>query len=147
MKANTGAKRLLILVVDDDWETSKLVKYNLENKSTKVIEAATGLDGIRILSETKVDLILLDIKLPDFNGWGILSLLRLTEPLRNLPVIVTSIEPPDTALIKRLRPNDYIQKPFDMRDLLMRVRKVASFGVLINDSSASLRDGGAYENH
>ncbi len=147
MKANTGAKRLLILVVDDDWETSKLVKYNLENKNTKVIEAATGLDGIRILNETKVDLILLDIKLPDFNGWGILSLLRLTEPLRNLPVIVTSIEPPDTALIKRLRPNDYIQKPFDMRDLLMRVRKVTSFGVLINDSSASLRDGGAYESH
>ncbi len=147
MKANTGAKRFLILVVDDDWETSKLVKYNLENKSTKVIEAATGLDGIRILNETKVDLILLDIKLPDFNGWGILSLLRLTEPLRNLPVIVTSIEPPDTALIKRLRPNDYIQKPFDMRDLLMRVRKVTSSGVLINDSSASLRDGGAYESH
>jgi DNA-binding response OmpR family regulator len=147
MKTNVGAKQLLILVVEDDQEISKLIRHNLENKSTEVIEAATGLDGIRVLREMRVDLVLLDLKLPDFNGWGILSLLRLTEPLRHIPVVVTSIEPPNTALIERLRPNDYIQKHFDMRDLLTRVRKVINSGVLTNDSLTSLKDGGAYESH
>ncbi|MFQ5996505.1 MAG: PleD family two-component system response regulator [Dehalococcoidales bacterium] len=147
MKTNIGARQLLILVVEDDREISRLIRHNLENKSTEVIEAATGLDGIRVLREMRVDLVLLDLKLPDFNGWGILSLLRLTEPLRNIPVVVTSIEPPNTALVERLKPNDYIQKPFDMRDLLTRVRKVINSGVLTNDSLTSLKDGGAYESH
>ncbi len=117
-------KRFSVLIVDDDRATIKMLRRNLEDKATRVVEAATGLDCIRILREARVDLVVLDLKLPDFNGWGILSLLRLTEPLRHIPVIVVSVEPPDTALIKQLRPDDYIQKPFDMSDLLLRVRKV-----------------------
>ena len=77
-----------------------------------------------MLHEARVDLIILDLRLPDFNGWGILSLLRLTEPLRHIPVIMVSVEPPNKGLIEKLKPDDYIQKPFDMRDLLMRVRRV-----------------------
>ncbi len=119
-----GVNQLSILVVDDDRAISKLIRNNLEDKDTQVVEAATGLECIRILHEAKVDLILLDLRLPDFNGWGILSLLRLTEPLRHIPVIVVTVEPPDAALIDQFRPDDYVQKPFDMRDLLVRVRKV-----------------------
>ena len=119
-----GAKRLSVLVVDDDREIGRLIRYNLEDKGTQVVEAATGLDCIRILREVKVDLIMLDIRLPDFSGWGILSLLKLPEPLRHIPVIVVSVEPPDTTLIEQFRPEDYIQKPFDISDLLVRVRKV-----------------------
>ncbi len=118
------ANRLSVLVVDDDRAISKLIRHNLEDEDTQVVEAATGLDCIRIVHEAKVDLVLLDIRLPDFNGWGVLSLFRLTEPLRHIPVIVVSVEPPNTDLIDKLKPNDYIQKPFDMRDLLARVRKV-----------------------
>jgi two-component system phosphate regulon response regulator PhoB len=123
MQTNLRPNQLSILVVDDDRAISKLIKYNLENKGIRVVEAATGLEGIKILGEAKVDLVLLDLRLPDFNGWGILSLLRLTESLSKIPVIVTSMEPPDTALIAKLHPDEYIQKPFDIRDLLMRVRK------------------------
>ncbi len=118
-----SAKQLSVLVVDDDRTVSRLIKHNLEDKSIQVVEAATGLDCIRTLHEARIDLIILDIKLPDFNGWGILSLLRLTEPLRHIPVIIVSVEPPDTALIEQLRPDNYIQKPFDIRDLLVQVRK------------------------
>ncbi len=116
--------QLSVLVVDDDRTLSTLIRHNLEDAGTKIVEAATGLDCIRILREAKIDLILLDIKLPDLNGWGILSLLRLTEPLQRIPVIVVSVEPPDMALMEKLRPDDYIQKPFDVRDLLVRVRRV-----------------------
>ncbi len=117
-----------VLVVDDDRATSRLIRRNLEDEGTQVVEAATGLDGIRILREARVDLIVLDIRLPDFSGWAILSLLRLTESLRHIPVIVVSVEPPDTALIEQFKPDDYIQKPFDIRDLLARVRKVIGSG-------------------
>ncbi len=119
-----GANRPSVLVVEDDRAMSKLIRRNLEGAGTQVVEAASGLDCIRILHQTRVDLILLDIRLPDFNGWGILSLLRLTGSLHDIPVIVVSVEPPDTALIEKLSPDDYIQKPFDMRDLLVRVKKV-----------------------
>ncbi len=119
-----GANRFSVLVVDDDPRVSKLIKQNLEDEDTQVVEATSGLDCIRIVHETRVDLILLDIRLPDFSGWGILSLLRLTEPLHRIPVIVVSVEPPSMALIEQFRPDDYIQKPFDMRDLLARVRRV-----------------------
>ncbi len=119
-----SAKRLSVLVVEDDQAISKLMRQNLEGADTKVVEAASGLECIKILHQAKVDLILLDLRLPDFNGWGILSLLRLTESLRDIPVIVVSVEPPNTALIEQFSPDDYIQKPFDMRDLLVRVRKV-----------------------
>ncbi len=116
--------QLSVLVVDDDRALSALIRHNLEDAGAQIVEAATGLDCIRILREAKIDLILLDIMLPDLNGWGILSLLRLTEPLQRIPVIVVSVEPPDMALMEKLRPDDYIQKPFDVRDLLVRVRRV-----------------------
>ena len=119
-----GGKQFSVLIVDDDQALSKLIRHNLEVTGTQVVEAASGFDCIRILHQAKVDLILLDLRLPDFNGWSILSLLRLTEPLRQIPVIVVSAEPPNMALIKQFRPDDYIQKPFDIRDLLVRMRKV-----------------------
>ncbi len=121
-----GGRRHSILVVEDDRAISKMLRRNLEGKSTRVVEAASGLDCIRILKETKIDLVLLDLSLPDFNGWGILSLLRLTTPLCHIPVIVVTVEPPNKALIEQFRPDEYIQKPFDMSDLLGRVRKVMS---------------------
>ena len=119
-----GTDWLSILVIDDDRGISKAIRQNLEAENIRVFEAATGLDGIKILVESEVDLVLLDIKLPDVSGWGVLSLLRLTEWLSHIPVIIISIESPDVALLERLKPEDYIQKPFDMRDLLVRVGKV-----------------------
>lgn len=117
-------KQLQVLIVDDNQAMSKLIKSNLEGVDIKVTEATSGLECMNMLFHIKVDLILLDLKLPDFNGWGILSLLRLTDPFRRMPVIIISGESPDKGLINQFRPDDYIQKPFDVRNLLERVRIV-----------------------
>lgn len=117
-----------VLVVDDDSAISTLIRRNLEGNNLHVIEAATGLDGIRLLQENIIDLLILDLGLPDYNGWGILSLLRLTEAVSRIPVIVVSVEPPDSALIRRLKPNDYVQKPFDVSELLQKIQKALSAG-------------------
>ncbi len=124
-KDMSSSNRLSVLVVDDDRAISKLLRQNLEDAGTQVTEAASGLEAISALQDHKVDIVLLDIRLPDFSGWGILSLLRLTEALRELPVIVVSEEPPNATLMNRLQPDDYIRKPFDMRDLITRVGRVA----------------------
>lgn len=112
-----------ILVADDNWEMTRVLKYNLENKDVRVIGVPNGLDCLKALQQGGVDLILLDLGLPDFDGWGILSLLRLTRSLRDIPVLVVSVRPPDANLLRQFEPVDYIQKPFDIPDLLRRVRR------------------------
>ncbi len=127
MKAVSGnVIKRLILVVDDDPGISRLLRYNLEDRDTHVIAAVNGLDGIRLLTEEKIDLLILDIRLPDFSGWGILGLLRMSEVYRRLPVIMISVESAETELVTTYRPDGYLQKPFDVRQLLTMVEKVAS---------------------
>ncbi len=127
MKAVSGnVNKRLILVVDDDPGISRLLRYNLEDRDTRVIAAVNGLEGIRLLTEEKIDLLILDVKLPDFSGWGILSLLRISEVYRRLPVIMISVEALETEIITTYRPDAYLQKPFDVRQLLTMVEKVAS---------------------
>lgn len=103
-----------------------MIKRNLEDTGTKVVEAASDFDCIRILHQTKIDLILLDLMMPDFNGWSILNLVRITEPPCHIPVSVVSVEPPNMPLVWQFKPDDCIQKPFDIRDLLMRMDRVVN---------------------
>ncbi len=113
-----------IIVAEDDQTISRLIRYNLEKLGARVSEAPTGLDCIKLLSQAKADLLLLDIGLPDFSGWGILSLLRLTDSMSKMPVMMVSVNSPSFGLIERLNPDDYIQKPFDMRELVARVTRL-----------------------
>ncbi len=127
MRNKTGKNhKPFIIVAEDDQTISRLIRYNLEKLGAQVSEAQTGLDCIRLLSQTKTDLLLLDVGLPDFSGWGILSLLRLTDSMSKVPVMIVSVNAPSSSLIERLGPDDYIQKPFDMRDLISRVSKLVS---------------------
>ncbi len=115
-----------IIVAEDDQTISRLIRYNLEKLGARVSEAQTGLDCIKLLSQKEADLLLLDVGLPDFSGWGILSLLRLTDSMSKMPVMIVSVNAPSSDLIERLGPDDYIQKPFDMRDLISRVSTLIS---------------------
>ena len=123
-----GTHPTTVLVIDDDPAIGKLLKHNLEDRMTRVITSTTGLGGLRELCEEHVDKIILDVSLPDFNGWGILCLLRLTDSLRHIPVVITSAELPDASLMARLTPEDYISKPFDVTDLRNRLIKARVAG-------------------
>ena len=128
MIAEDSSRQHTVLVVDDDRAMGQLLQRNLEDRDTRVVKAVTGLEGITILNKARVDLVLLDIRLPDFSGWGILSLLRLTEPLQHIPVIVLTGEPPNNALLAQFKPDYYMQKPFDIRDLTVRVKRAMGLG-------------------
>ncbi len=113
-----------VLVVDDDHAMRKLVRRNLETEDLQVLEAADGFGCLSTLSERRVDLVLLDVRLPDLNGWGILGLIRMTDSLCHIPVILFTAEEPNPTLREQFKPDDYIQKPFDVSDLLERVKEV-----------------------
>lgn len=119
----TEAHRPHILVVDDDAEICDLISRYLGTNGYRVTTAGDGAQLRMAMSEHKLDLILLDLGLPDEDG---LSLLRRFQNEWRCPVIVVSGrgESIERVVGLELGADDYISKPFDLRELLARVRSV-----------------------
>jgi len=120
---NTEANRPHVLIVDDDVEICDLVSRYLGANGYHVSRAGDGAQLRVAMREQKLDLILLDLGLPDEDG---LSLLRRFQNEWNCPVIVVSGrgESVERIVGLELGADDYISKPFDLRELLARVRSV-----------------------
>lgn len=115
-----------ILVVDDDEMNLQIAKMVLERKlSCKVLCAAGGLDGLDILQREHVDLVLLDIMMPDFDGIETLQEIRGDVRTKELPVMMltASGDLGDIQKVGALGVKDYIKKPFLPADLVVRVGK------------------------
>jgi DNA-binding response OmpR family regulator len=112
-----------LLVVDDDAEVCQLLERYLGSHGYRVSSAGSGASLRAVLLEQSVDLILLDLGLPDEDG---LELLRELQPQWHGPVIVVSGrgESVERVVGLELGADDYISKPFDLRELLARVRSV-----------------------
>ncbi len=115
-----------ILVVDDDALLSKTIDMCLSKRGHDVKLFYSGVDAIRHMFDEKPDLVVLDIKLPDCNGWFLTTLLEKLEWAEKVPVIVISVLEPDRKKVSELRPFAYIQKPFDMGQLTQMVEKSLS---------------------
>jgi len=114
-----------ILHVEDDRDTRDLVKILLENNGFEVISVGNGKECFNILRNEKVDLVLLDIMLPDMSGWDIFQ--RIKKMGVNRPkVIFLSVIPTSEERLKALKEEgvfDYINKPFDNKDLIERISR------------------------
>ena len=112
-----------ILVVDDDAAIRELIREYLAENDFKVSVAETGADMDRVLGAEVVDLVILDLKLPDEDGLAIAR--RLRESL-DLPIIILTgrKEEVDRVMGLELGADDYVTKPFSNRELLARVRAV-----------------------
>ena len=115
-----------ILVVDDEPQLAGFVKMRLEANNFEVAVASDGRDGLKKGSENKPDLIILDILMPNLDGFSMLAKLREDEETKSLPVIIlTAKDTPDSvAKALKLGANDYIVKPFEARILLEKIRKL-----------------------
>ena len=116
--------RKRVLAVDDDERLRRLLRVNLESQEIEVTEVGTGEECLRIAQEGGIDLILLDLNLPDCSGWDVLASLRQMGFPKSIPVVVLSVVPPDKTMIQRWKPEDYLQKPFDARQLPGLVQRV-----------------------
>jgi DNA-binding response OmpR family regulator len=110
-----------VLVVDDDKYISEIIKCTLEPENFAVILANNGQTALNCLSQSKPDLILLDIKLPDMDGTTLLETIRKTS---NIPIIMVTSVIDATAITHSLNlgADDYIRKPFLPNELIARVK-------------------------
>jgi len=119
--SKTAVGRKKIVIVDDDALLSKTIDMCLTKKGHDVKVVYSGVDAVKHLFEEKPDSILLDIKLPDCDGWFIAKLLQKFEWGKMVPLIVISVLEPDRGKVAEVKPYAYIQKPFDMGQLMQVV--------------------------
>jgi len=125
-----------VMVVDDDADILDVTRLTLEGGGYRVLPARSGAQALRTLEDSRPDLILLDINMPDMDGWQVLRLIKVDERTTSIPVAMFSIK---MAVRDRLHgvqegALDYIVKPFSTEDLLLRVRRI--FDSLGNRESA-----------
>ncbi len=115
--------RKLILVVDDEPRMTKFVRMNLELEGYRVSEASDGLEALNKARDELPDLIILDVNMPELDGFETLKLLRQTG---NTPVIMLTVKADEDDRIKGLElgADDYVTKPFSPRELASRVKAV-----------------------
>ena len=115
-----------ILVVDDDKEIVRLVRAYLEKAGFQVLTAYDGDTALHILRRERPALVVLDLMLPDQDGWDITRLVRSDATLASLPIIMLTARIDDTDKIigLELGADDYITKPFNPREVVARVRSV-----------------------
>lgn len=119
-----------ILLVDDEKDIISLLKFNLQAEGYKTVSAMDGDRALVLTEEEKPDLVLLDIMLPDKDGWEVLRELRQNPKTENIPVIFLTAKDSefDEVLGLELGADDYIVKPISMRKLLARIKKVLKKG-------------------
>ncbi|MEK4701571.1 response regulator transcription factor [Solibacillus sp. FSL R7-0668] len=109
-----------ILLVDDEQRMLNLLELFLVPKGYRCIKETSGIKAIDILKKEKVSLVLLDVMMPEMDGWDVCKLIR---EFSNIPIIMLTARTDKLDVIKGLNTgaDDYITKPFDDRELLARV--------------------------
>jgi phosphate regulon transcriptional regulator PhoB len=115
-----------ILIVDDEKDLVDLLSYNLEKEGYAVLRAYDGDEALKIIRSRKPDLILLDLMLPGIQGMEICRIVRKNPETAALPIIMLTArgEEVDRIIGLEMGADDYVTKPFSVRELLARVRAV-----------------------
>ncbi|OFW58982.1 MAG: hypothetical protein A2W01_10045 [Candidatus Solincola sediminis] len=117
-----------ILVVDDDPMVTRLVRINLELEGFKVQEAWDGKTALKMLEEDGPDLLVLDIMMPQMDGWQVLEKVREQDDYKELPIVILTAKVQDEDILKgwRMGADGYIVKPFNPVGLAETLRGVLS---------------------
>ncbi len=134
-----------VLVVEDEADVAELIRYNVAKEGYDVVVARNGADGLRLARESRPDVILLDIMVPQLNGWELCRLLKRDPLTHEVPVIILTgrVEEADKVLGFEMGADDYVTKPFSPRELVARIRAVSRRGKAgdARDKSTRLRAG------
>ena len=115
-----------ILIVDDDDEIRELLEFDVRASGYFVDTARDGLEGLNKALNNTYDLILLDVMMPNMNGWETLKAIRRNEHTKHLPVIMLTAVNEEQKMVTGLKigADDYIVKPFVLPNLLARMEAV-----------------------
>jgi DNA-binding response OmpR family regulator len=116
--------RRRILVIEDEPDLVRGLRDALEFEGFEIVSSGLGREGVRLLRERGADLVLLDLMLPDANGFAVCEEIRATHPL--LPVIMLTARSQETDKIRGLDAgaDDYVTKPFSIGELVARINAI-----------------------
>jgi DNA-binding response OmpR family regulator len=116
-----------VLVVEDERKLRDLLRSYLERDGYAVVSAATGADALQLVATAHVDLVILDLGLPDITGEAVAAEVRATS---TVPIVMLTARAEEADRIRGLElgADDYVTKPFSTRELLLRVRAVLRRG-------------------
>ena len=133
------SRKYKILVVDDERRMVGFIRLNLEQDGFEVIEAYNGTEALERLRDSLPDLILLDVMMPDIDGFEVLRTIR---EISQVPVIMLTAKGEEEDIVKGLElgADDYVTKPFSPRELVSRVRAVLRRGSSFEEDGEDVID-------
>ncbi|HTV63416.1 MAG TPA: response regulator transcription factor [Verrucomicrobiae bacterium] len=129
--------------MDDEPEAVELVEFNLKQAGYAVSTATDGAEALKKARSQTPDMILLDVMLPEMDGFEICKTLRLETSTARTPILMLTAKASeiDRVLGLELGADDYLTKPFSPRELLLRIKKILARGVVEEKSRDQLRYG------
>lgn len=123
----------LVLIVEDEASLAELLSYNLRKAGYRTAVADNGAQAIRIAHADAPDIVLLDIMLPEMDGWEVCGMLRSSRQGSTLPIIMMTALASEDIRIRGLRAgaDDVIGKPFSPTELLFKIRKLLDKNMVI----------------
>ena len=116
-----------IVYIEDDLEMTYLMKMILERRGYEIISTNNGLEGFDLVISENPDIILLDLMMPDIDGWDIYHQLKSSDQTEKIPVVVISAkaQPIDKVLgLQVAKVNNYIAKPFKPQELIEVIENI-----------------------
>ncbi|MBN1230682.1 MAG: response regulator [Anaerolineales bacterium] len=119
----------IVVCVEDEPEMIDLIRLILGRKGYEVFGAKRGKQGLSLIEEKKPDLVLLDLMMPDMDGWDVYQMMKGNKDLADIPVIIVTAKSQTIDKVLGLhiaKVDDYISKPFSPQELLESIEKVLS---------------------
>lgn len=132
-----------VLIVDDETDLARLVEFNLREAGFETAIAGTGADALEHARRRTPDLVLLDLMLPDVSGIEVCVQLKRNPRTKHVPVVMLTAkgEESDRVAGFEVGADDYVSKPFSVRELVLRVRAVLRRGSQVTGEDVVLRVG------
>ena len=119
-----------ILIIEDEPDIRKNLEYNLSREGFNVSSAGSLKDGLKSLDSNKYSLILLDLMLPDGSGLDLCKKIKSNSSLESIPIIILTAKDDEVDKVVgfELGADDYVTKPFSVRELILRIKAVLKRG-------------------
>ncbi|AIQ63625.1 Transcriptional regulatory protein SrrA [compost metagenome] len=126
--------QLKALVVDDEWNMRNLLRIYLTKEGFQIAEASTGREALNLASREKFDIVLLDIMMPDMDGWQVCEAIREKD---NVPVLMLTARSDTKDKIRGLEmgADDYLTKPFEPGELVARIHSLIRRSALVRQAA------------
>lgn len=127
-----------ILIADDDAHIRELITLFLRNEGFELLEARDGAEALAIVEDSRVDLVILDIMMPQLDGWELCKEIRRID--LNIPILMVTAKGESAQKVKgfQLGTDDYVTKPFDPLELVMRVKALLKRYMIVSSQTVQL---------